>query len=359
MTVFYKFLTLNSASRVFKDKTLSWSKIEMFNDPFEGRFQINHSLAIQARFELLASLNAGCPSLLTPQMFSLYDDPNKKHPLLDEMFNTGQFILRLIEDEKLKDEFSINKFENAERQLIRYVSKTKYLVTEWTEKKELNFINPLRSELIRMFRNDLYVLCLSKNTSKKSCLQNNLMWAHYSDNNKGICLELSSDDLLTIEDCIISQKSKTCSEISFQPHKLVDLTLATNSHSNFFDVKYQNMLPIIEKDDLFGLNQDMHAKSNRLITKMIATKSSHWKYENEIRHVFIARPNANIGDRLICKIPNNSIKKIYLGSEFAKNFSNEHDMCKYISDIKKEIPNSEIIQTKISRDSYQYLFETV
>lgn len=353
MSTLYKFCSVNGLQRILDNNTLSWSKIGSFNDPFEGLFKIDHSIEIQIRFELISTLTKGTPSLLDPLLFGLYRTTSDNN-LLTQMISFGNFIIDTVKETNLSTNFSLEEFKSIEKKLISRLYKYEHLLKEYKINKKKTFIEELERDLYKLFSNDLYILCLSKSSKKNSCLQNNLMWAHYANDNKGVCLELNKDSITRAESYLIKDNDKN----SHVP--IVDITKATNSDDNFIDVNYEESPPSINKDNLLGLLGSEKKQYNNLITKMIATKSSHWKYENEIRHIFFNNAKKDVADRLNCILPENSIEKIYLGCNFKRNFNNNTEkMNLYIKDIKNKLPNTKIFQSNLTKNRYSYLFEEI
>ncbi|WYW98255.1 DUF2971 domain-containing protein [Proteus vulgaris] len=360
MDMLYKFCSLDNAFRVFDDGTLSWSKIENFNDPFEGKFKIEHNFEIQARFELITSIAHKVTGLLADSRITLLSS-NPSYLLAREMVETGHYIESLISRFNLRNRFNLDKYLQAEEKLLSFVRNKKHLQKNWEVDKKHDFIERLNEMLIHIFKNKLYVICFSKTSDERNILQQNLMWAHYANDNKGICLEISKESILKIENYVV----KTDGAIpESSTHNLADLAKCSNpnNENNFFHVKYEDTIPSIGKDDLLGLLLSLPEKNEILLTKMIATKSAHWKYENEIRHIFMNDANLNIKDRLNCKILSEiTINKIYLGSEFKKNFPNKKfkTMDDAILKIKQRMPNTEIIALQISDNDYKYEFKNI
>lgn len=80
-----------------------------------------------------------------------------------------------------------------------------------------------------------------------------LLWAYYADSHRGFCIEY---------DLEILKKYQI-------------------EHEPSIDVEYQECIPTIEMLDMLALNDNQQL----LQKKIIATKSKHWKHENEIRIV--------------------------------------------------------------------------
>ncbi len=111
-------------------------------------------------------------------------------------------------------------------------------------------------------------LCSFTKTNK-----NNLMWSHYTNNHKGICIE-------------------------YKP-KLFDYFSNLKDYLLFEKVNYSDSPPIVK-----GLD-DLNTK----IEKIIFNKQSEWKYEKEYRVVFF-----NDKDTEYLPIDTEFIKAVYIGS---------------------------------------------
>lgn len=106
------------------------------------------------------------------------------------------------------------------------------------------------------------VTCFSKNNS------NLLMWSHYADSHKGICLEFDS----TLE-----------------------------PFSKSFEVIYDSNIPVIESDLLF---QEEHSLES--FRKLLSFKSKDWEHEEEVR-LLHREKNKKFG------YPRYALKAIYFG----------------------------------------------
>ncbi len=102
---------------------------------------------------------------------------------------------------------------------------------------------------------------------------NNLMWSHYTNNHKGICVEYSAE--------------------------LFDYLIKMNGFLAFWKVNYSDEPPIVK-----GL-EDIKLK----IEKVMFNKQSEWKYEKEHRIVYYSDK-----DTEYIPIDRKYIKAIYIGS---------------------------------------------
>lgn len=107
---------------------------------------------------------------------------------------------------------------------------------------------------------------------------NILMWAHYSDFHKGICIGFDSNYLENIE-----------------PVNL------PGSELHLCKVKYSDKYPELNPKDPYYLH------------KMMTTKAADWSYEEEYRLVYFKGANQ------ISKLPREAFTKIILGCKFPDN----------------------------------------
>lgn len=124
------------------------------------------------------------------------------------------------------------------------------------------FWNPkgIRNESIRNEREITSTVSLACYISK---LPSQLMWAHYADSHKGICLKL----------------------------KLNEELRSSALKNRFFQVEYSDERPKIDQLELFKIQANEKLKEkfeteydlDTYLVKMLTTKSSEWSYENEWR----------------------------------------------------------------------------
>ena len=107
----------------------------------------------------------------------------------------------------------------------------------------------------------LRVCCFSKRDNSL------LLWAHYADAHRGICLE----------------------------YEVEDTVYATQ----FFDVTYSNSLPILEKIDRYPKGHPVEGKLSMHIDKegaIFRNKSDDWSYEEECRTLRISEHPGSKGE---------------------------------------------------------------
>jgi hypothetical protein len=130
--------------------------------------------------------------------------------------------------------------------------------------------------ILENFRNQcknfgIYSLC-------KENYSNELLWAYYANSHKGFCIEYDFDIL---------------KQYPF-------------NEDSFFDVEYSENIPIVNLNDL--LNSSV---SSNLSKKLLATKSSSWKHEYEIRIITPSKGEFNYFIR--------ALKSIYFGYRITEN----------------------------------------
>jgi hypothetical protein len=145
-------------------------------------------------------------------------------------------------------------------------------LTELREKPEI-FIKDVSDYLKKLLKAEYGVSCFSKNP------HNILMWSHYADAHRGICLVFDKDLLL-----------ESLNKIWFS----IELS----------DINYMAELPKIKP----VLSQDQIKFSS--LDKIFVTKFDHWQNEEEVRlHFHFANKNA----RRFVPFDKKSLKGIILG----------------------------------------------
>jgi len=179
----YRSMTSQSLERIFTNNEIFLSDPTAFNDPFECR-----------------------PLLLT------HNSPLKRK----------RFIESIVK----------HRFPNYSKHEIKKIAKKNKIAKNFISK-------PFIEETYRRFIKDVGVYCLSE------IPDDILMWAHYSDCHKGICIKFKAD----LEFSLFWESLK----VTYQDSYASVNVMAMNESSQFFNA--------------------------------LATKSSHWKYEQERRIV--------------------------------------------------------------------------
>lgn len=166
--------------------------------------------------------------------------------------------------------------------------------SEEVESKILSYLAPKMEENLKKY--GIF--------SVSSDYDNDLLWSHYADSHRGICIGFDNKEL---------EKLK---------YKIVPVSISDKR-------------PEIEYTD-----DDSHFQE--FILKMLTTKSINWEYEHEYRMIAF-EPN----DRKLCCF--RAIKEIYLGCRIEKNKNfNKED---FIKRLKKVHSNCVIKEMRMNVDT--------
>jgi hypothetical protein len=151
----------------------------------------------------------------------------------------------------------VNGFQKNLRRFLHNINTEKKEQYAVFNKKNTN-LEDLYQAVVEA-KNNLGICCFTKDNS------NLLMWAHYADNHKGVCLKFDI----------------------YEDKEIFDDPLT---------VKYSAYKPLLDANKLQDIDH---------IKNVFTTKSKHWKYEKEIRFMF--------NHKGLRKFKKASLKAIYLG----------------------------------------------
>jgi len=239
------------ARETLLEQRIWYSKMSAFNDPFEGKYDIQKGLSVHAAIALAAKYKADCD-------WHEVEEYIRSRVLLP---GRNSLVLR-------------NEFETVVRQQV-----------------------DLAQEQIR----NLGVLSLSMVPDSI------LLWSHYADEHKGICIEFERN---IDEDSGILENSRP--------------------------VIYSDMYPTPSVDQLV---LDPRALTN----KVVYTKSHHWAYEKEWR---LWKDKGNQKHPLP-----GPVKSVILGSNWQGSQQDIQRVCRDL--------NADLVQAKIVKGRYDIEFETI
>lgn len=220
--VVYKYRSPNSAIKILEEQTIYLPSVSQFNDPFDCKIPMN--------FEEIAE-NEGLQRQFAENFLIPPNTPQDK---------IKEDVDKILAKGKIKDKEVHRKMEEAR---------------------------------IREMEEVFGVFCLSV------IPDNLLMWSHYSDSHKGIC-------------------------IGFNTEKLVQAIKPTW----VAPIKYSSNYPKIS----------VLEHPEQILEIMLFNKSMDWNYEKEIRYV----KNTINGDREIL-IPTDAIEEIYIGCMASEETQNK------------------------------------
>lgn len=150
-------------------------------------------------------------------------------------------------------------------------------------------------QLVEGLRDNLAVFCATRDH------KNFLMWSHYGDNHKGICIaiktykNIENNDVLHVETDQFKEIRNRSNETYFP----------------LFPVQYRNMRP--SQFDCVG-----NTNNNKVLEFML-TKSKVWEYEDEVRAVM----QISNTDTQLVKLKQNQIAEVFIGSQVPEEIKNK------------------------------------
>ena len=240
----YKYTSINSALKIIKSNQVLLNKPEKFNDPFDSLMDVSEE---EKQRVLDLTIN-----YYTFQIFN-------------NLVNRKDIILKPVEKEyfaTFKSQLSIISEMIKKTKEYKYIPTFKdmlSLMSNFDVNKELEIaINDAKDKLyyeiipdIESIRSKVRISCFSKRNDSI------LMWSHYADSHKGVCLEFEEnrDFFRTVEYSVKRPK--------------LSLYEAT-ARALAFDFLGEKLT-----------YQDKDFADKML--KPIYTKSTDWSYENEVR----------------------------------------------------------------------------
>jgi hypothetical protein len=146
-----------------------------------------------------------------------------------------------------------------------------------------------------------------------------LLWSHYSDYHRGICIGYDKDRLIS------------------------DLKIKYNSFEKIFfgmDVNYIEKYPIIIPKK--GITPEEYVRNP------ISTKAKYWEYEQEYRILLLN------GARELTNVPDETINEITLGCNMS-----EQDQINIVEYVIKNLPKMNIYRAKMHDESFELVFDKI
>lgn len=263
LSFLYKFINFDSGVKTLQNSSLKMTNPIEFNDPLDCNIDL---LKVSESFKKSYFYDYELPRIWT------------------EFFKKG----RALKPEKIK-ELEIRYFDNVE--------------------KTYN-----EQEHVKQFIKGYRITCFSKFGD------NTLMWAHYSENHKGICL-------------VFDTKILWSAMFSFSKKQGVS--------GAFYVVKYKPSLKVRYVDK---------GKNPLPEIKWMSTKEDKWEYEKEVRWTLWN----NDHDIQYFKFPPECLVSVYLGSKM------NDDNVKVISDlIVKNFPKTSLFKMRLIASAGKYVPEEI
>lgn len=209
-----------------------------------------------------------------------------------EILNDPYEIQLFYDIEKIAKEFSFKHRKVVKKKIGGTIIEAEYFKN--MEPEDKNELNDIIHEINKTIKNKMSITCLAERNDI------NPMWAHYTNNHKGICIEY---DLKNCENTFLKT---LCFPINY-----------VEKNDNTEDLIRAIVYKDFEKEDF--------------LLKTAITKSKDWEYENEWRIVFLEN-NTYYTDYYSNKHYTTFIKpkSIFLGLNIDKKIKEKiKDICKF------------------------------
>ena len=249
----YKYSSLKNALLIIKSGRLLLNNPTTFNDVFDTNViqdakDIKRVEKIMNEFICITTMHE---ILLNPDI----SESIKKHPLFGALKAEYYATLQTL---RIRPRFDGNWGFDILKKII--VSKNKQL--EEKVDSQVEQFKKILSDSIEKTRSEALATCFSK------VYDSLLMWAHYGDSHKGVCIEYERPSTLDFVDVIYSDK-RPKAEFS----ELVSFIAA----KTILDEDYNQVDSIL-------INQVM---------RPFITKSTEWEYEKEVRCLTVPNTTLN------------------------------------------------------------------
>ena len=184
-------------------------------------------------------------------------------------------------------------------------------------KRNQSVFNETYSDILENLKDKTLLGCLTTDYA------NRVMWTHYADGFKGICVEYEFDDEENLQDVIYTDNDN-----NFDLCTLMKYVLPTQ----YFGYP---------KND--GMSKECQIASYTPFLK----KPEEYSYEKEIRMVFTTESKPIINDKGVWFYPNARVKSIYVGNLISKE---------QLLHIKEKCKNIPIYKMKIEKGSTKISF---
>lgn len=313
MEKIYKYTSLKSAIKILESNAVALNNPQNYNDPFDSVIDFDDA-------DIEKSISIVVEYYLIQEFLKLLNNKNIKVGFLTKLIMKWDRLginLNLKISKKNKYYDSIPGAQALTKFVVRYAAQKGE--DSFEELKE-NFTNEIIQK-IKDARNNALISCFSKRYDSI------LMWSHYGDKHKGICIEFDRPDKDFLD---VKYSKKRC---KFDLEDTTRRVLGYMLSNEEVDVNDKGLI--------------------RCISKPFIVKSLDWKYEEEVR--CILSPNSECVSKLeelsLYKIPTN-ISKIYIGCKVDKT-SEEYKNLITLANNK----NVMILELKTSDDLFSVIEE--
>lgn len=313
MEKIYKYTSLKSAIKILESNAVALNNPQNYNDPFDSVIDFDDA-------DIEKSISIVVEYYLIQEFLKLLNNKNIKVGFLTKLimkWDRFGINLNLKISKKNKYYDSIPGAQALTKFVVRYAAQKGEDSFEELKEKFTNEI----IQKVKDARNNALISCFSKRYDSI------LMWSHYGDKHKGICIEFDRPDKDFLD---VKYSKKRC---KFDLEDTTRRVLGYMLSNEEVDVNDKGLI--------------------RCISKPFIVKSLDWKYEEEVR--CILSPNrecvSTLEELSLYKIPTN-ISKIYIGCKVDKT-SEEYKNLITLANNK----NVMILELKTSDDLFSVIEE--
>lgn len=306
--ILFKYTNLEYLKKILENNSYKLSNPSEFNDPFDCLVESDESDKKKC-FELMMNY------LFFKEMEKIFLSGETKLRTRDKIISAGfRLVLKLTKSTMKK-----YKFYNPIPMVNSFITLgAKYKLgqqfTNRIDKAELEFSNMIEEKVYEI-RNSLLICCYGKRNDSI------LMWSHYADCHKGVCIEFEPYDDIEINEVKYSKR-----RTKLDLYSITQIVLAYDYLKEKVDIKNKNVA--------------------RKLLKPFLVKSKDWKYEEEYRSIYSKNeinPRITISNNMYLLNAGN-IKTIYLGCKVSEDEENK------VRDLAGNIP---VIKMKESNKEYK------
>ena len=285
MDKIYKYTSLNSAIKILENNAVTLNNPQNYNDPFDSIIDFDDK-------DIEKSMSIIAEYYITQEFLKLLNNKNIKTRLFTRlMMKWDRFgintHLKLSKKNRYYD--SIPGVHALSKWLVRYASQKGDISFDELKNKFSKEI----IEKVKKVRNNALISCFSKRWDSI------LMWSHYGDKHKGICIEFDRPDKDFLD--VMYSKKRCKFNLEDTTRRLLGYMLSNDQ----VDASDKNLI--------------------KCILKPFIVKSLDWKYEEEVRCILSPTSDGvTTSDELNLYTMPTKIIKIYVGCKVDIN-SNEYE----------------------------------
>lgn len=275
--VLYKYTKLEYLEKILKNNSFKLSNPKEFNDPFDCLVEADEKEK-KKFFELIVNY------YLFREMEKIFLNKETKLRTRDKIISAC-FRLELKLTESTIKKY---KFYNPLPIVNEFVKLgAKYKLgqdfNDQIDKTKIEFSKMIEAK-VKEIRDSLLICCFGKRNDSI------LMWSHYADCHKGVCIEFEPYNDIDITEVKYSKK-----RAKLNIYSIIQIVLAYDYLQEKVDIKNKNVV--------------------RRLLKPFLVKSKDWKYEEEYRSIYSKN---EINEKIVTSnnmhfINAGNIKAIYLG----------------------------------------------